>query len=128
MNDVLKDKNGNILNPKIPRYERKTTYISGTNQIEFTAEYDCYIDIMLVDTAWGYDGGNVTLSITNNVGNAEEIFNFESVGSQGNVIARSLVARALYECQKGNTYRFARSLQNSGGSNGAFMIGQIFPK
>lgn len=128
MNNVLKDKNGNILNPKIPRYERKTTYISGTNQIEFTAEYDCYIDIMLVDTTWGYDGGNVTLSITNNVGNAEEIFNFESVGSQGNAIARSLVARALYECQKGNTYRFARSLQNSGGSNGAFMIGQIFPK
>ena len=31
MNEVLKDKNGNILNPKIPRYEKITEIISNEN-------------------------------------------------------------------------------------------------
>ena len=41
MNDVLKDKDGNILNPKIPRYEKEnvTFTIENTDEINFTNSY-----------------------------------------------------------------------------------------
>lgn len=127
-NNILKDKNGIILNPKIPRYEKKIEYLSGITTISFIAKYDCYIDITGVDNAWGYDGGTVTTSISNTAGNAKQVLNCSSKGNYGNTIGRSLVAKAVYECVKGTSYSFKLSSNNSGGSNGMYIIGQIFPK
>lgn len=114
----------------INNINRKVSYksVTNTNRITFTPEYDCYVDITLVDNTWGYDAGEVTLSIKNTTGNATEIFNYSSTGNEGNAVARSLVARAVYECSQGQTYTFSRSIQNAGGSKGSYMVAQIFPK
>lgn len=127
-NNVLKDKKGNILNPKIPRYEKKIVYLSGTNTITYTPTYDCYIDITGVNNTWGFDGGEVTVKINNSSGSAIQVLNATSKGNGGNQLARSLVARAVYTCKKGVEYTFKLVTDSSGGSNGMYMVAQVLPK
>lgn len=103
-------------------------YLSGTTTITYTPEYNCYIDLTGVSNTWGFDGGDVIVSISNTKGNATEVLNCTSKGSSGNTLARSLVARAVYACDEGVSYTFKLSADNSGGSNGNYIVGQVLPR
>lgn len=125
---VLKDKLGNILNPKIPRYEKEIEYFtSSTTNITFTPKYDCYAEITCVSSTWG-NGGNVnTLSIDNTSGSAEKIFMNTCTERDGNLISRPLISNGVWKCEKGKSYTFTRVLSWSGGESSLSFTAKLIP-
>lgn len=100
----------NEVNDKITGIE---FYGNQTDTITITPTQDCYIKVEYMTSTWAYDGGNSTVTISNTVGNATEIYNLKADLTGGNIVARSLVAKAVYRCAKNTQYTFT-------GSGGAF--------
>ena len=114
----------NEVNDKITGIE---FYGNQTNTITITPTQDCYIKVEYMASTWGYDGNEFDLSISNTVGSATEVYNLKAHCYGGNMIARSLVAKAVYRCAKNTQYTFTGSGGGYNATNNKWITIEVIP-
>jgi len=111
----------------LPKIETTPSFYAGEKELSFTAPYDCYAKITLYDHSWGYDGGDETVAISVTSGLPEVIYSKSGVITGGNLIARAVIAVAVYKCTSGNSYTFVRGASGSGGTKACTITAELFP-
>lgn len=96
------------------------SYFSGTNAtIQVTAPYNCIFEVEYSDSAWGFSGATLTISIANVAGLTTLAQRSQSIVS-GNTIGRSVVAKKVFSGGTlGSNYTFSASIAGAVGGRGS---------
>lgn len=98
-------------------YLNETKFYEGTTNFSFTAPFSGIIEINATWIGWGYDGGNLTLNISNPVGNATRLEGLQSTTSGHNTEAIPMISKVYYYVNEGTTYSFQIDIGGRIGGN-----------
>ena len=100
-------------------------YYTNTTTLNLTPEKDCLCEVDGISTTWGYDGGQVTVSLQIN-NSPTTIFNYNGIANAGNTVARDVSCKAVYQLTGGVSYRINLVLNNSGGNKSNRIIAKTY--
>ena len=100
---------------------------SGTDDkisVTFTAPFDGMIEVNGSWSGWAYEGGDISISITNTTGSATLLGAYSQITSGHNTNAVPINAKAYYSVTKDVQYVFSAQITGrSGSSNTLYILG-----
>lgn len=95
---------------------------SNSDTISIKPTYNCYVIVIAETDTWGYDGGTVTISVTNTAGSATLVKSMTGRTKGHNTTGVPVTAIACYQCNAGTSYTFGVGRSNNGGRNSTDMF------
>lgn len=95
---------------------------STSNTISITPTYNCYIVVFGQTDCWGYNGGQITTSITCTTGSATLVKSMSGRTTGHNTTGTPTLAIAVFQCNASTAYTFTLGANNSGGRNSSEMF------